>query len=328
MSKKKKKITKKEQKKRIARGVIVSAAVFVIAFSVTAFLWGTRKQPDAVIEILPDPAREAAESAEESPSDIDDPAGVLPETEKTAAVRTVKPAEEPAEIGNGSILIIIDDVGYNMHQLEPFLRFEGPIVFAVLPGVPYSRQAAEWIHTSGKTCIIHQPMQAFSLQNLGENPILADMDETGIHAVLERSIQEVPHAVGMNNHMGSLITADAEKMEIIMKFLTERGMIFIDSLTTSESAVKKTAEKLDLPYLHRHVFLDNEKTVEYYSGAFEKGLKKAREEGLAVLIGHVWADGLAETLQALYAEAQQTGVNFIALKELEETVIRYAGIGN
>lgn len=318
MSKKKKKRTKKEQKKRIARGVVLCAAVVVIGFGVTAFLWGTRKQPAAVIEILPAPGDETAETAEES----------VPETVETAAVSTAKPAEEPAEIGSGSILIIIDDVGYNMHQLEPFLEFEGPIVFAVLPGVPYSRQAAERIHTSGKTCIIHQPMQAFSLQNLGENPILADMDEAGILAVLERSMNEVPYAVGMNNHMGSLITSDPEKMEIIMKFLTERDMIFIDSLTTSESAVKKTAEKLHLPYLHRHVFLDNEKTVEYYTGAFENGLKKAREEGLAVLIGHVWADGLAETLQTMYSEARKEGVNFIALKELEETVIRYAGIGN
>ena len=332
MSKKKKKPTKKEQRKRIARVVVICAAVLFIGFGVTAMLWGTKEQHAAVISILPEPEENAGESGRGKTAGKEQSVERQQPEEQTSAVddgqQELSALKQEIEIGEGNILIIIDDVGYNLHQIQPFLKIEGPIVFAILPGVPYSRQAAEMVHSAGKTCIIHQPMQAVTVQNLGENPILAEMDKEDIRKVLKKSMAEVPYAEGMNNHMGSLITSDPEKMETIMQFLKDRDMLFIDSLTTSESAVKKTAEQLQLPYLHRHVFLDNEKTVEYYTAAFESGIQKAGEKGMAVLIGHVWADGLAETLQELYRKAEQEGVNFITLNELEETVIRYAGIGN
>lgn len=322
MSGKKKKTTKKAQKKQIARAVVIIAAVLAVGFSVTAVVWGRMHQHVVSIDILPEEAAKIAE--EQETAALSEEEVVEPETEAALEEKPI----EPLEIGKGSILVIIDDVGYNLHELEPFLSLPGPVVFAILPSVPYSRKAAEMIHDAGKTSIIHQPMQATTIQNLGDNPVLADMNEEEIDAVLTRSINEIPYAVGMNNHMGSLITADPEKMEMILRFLKEKGMIFVDSLTTADSAVKETAEKLGMPYLHRHVFLDNEKTAEYYTAAFESGLQQAEEEGLAVLIGHVWADGLAEALYGLYLEAEAEGVTFISINELEETVIRYAGIGN
>lgn len=308
----------KKKKKILARTVIITAAAVVIGFSVTAILWGKKHEPAPLIEILPKPEAVPEVGKQESAYEGDN--GVEEVVEETAF------AEKKGE--TAKLLIIIDDVGYNLHQLEPFLNFPGPIVFAVLPGVPYTKKSAELISAAGKTCIIHQPMQAMSEQNLGENPILQDMDAEQVAAAIERSITEVPSAVGMNNHMGSLITSDPEKMEIILTALKEKNLVFIDSVTTSDSAVKKAAQKLQLPYLHRHVFLDNEKNEEYYKNAFESGLQKAEEEGIAVLIGHVWADGLAAVLTEMYEETLADGASFVTLDDLRETVVRYADLGN
>lgn len=333
---------KTQAKKQLNRMIILIASVIGIGFGVTAFLWG-RKQPSIpVIEIYPtdENINVNTESVESTPVPTEDVPvkDLVKEVSSKGAEGAVGPvtslsrpvAEKlpPLVEGKDNILIIIDDVGYNLFELRPFLQIPGPVVFAILPGVPYSKRAAKLICESGKECIIHQPMEAMSVQNLGENPILSAMDEAEIIETMERSIADVPGALGMNNHMGSKITSNEDKMDIILKTLIMHDMVFIDSLTISDSAVKKVAANLHLPYLHREIFLDNEQTEEYYTAAFNSGLEKAHEEDLIIMIGHVWADGLADTLIHLCGEAEKQGVSFIPLKDLSDTVLRYAGSGN
>ena len=65
------------------------------------------------------------------------------------------------------LYFIIDDAGYNIDQLKPFLDFPGSITVAVLPGLPHSRECAELIHKSGKQVFLHQPMEALGKNNPG-----------------------------------------------------------------------------------------------------------------------------------------------------------------
>ena len=66
----------------------------------------------------------------------------------------------------GRIVIVVDDAGYNLEDLDPFLKFPGPLSIAVLPGLPHSREAARRIKAAGKELLLHQPMEALG----GENP--------------------------------------------------------------------------------------------------------------------------------------------------------------
>ena len=51
-------------------------------------------------------------------------------------------SSKPVITETRQIAIVIDDVGYNLNNLDYFLEFPGPITFAVLPHLPYSKEAA------------------------------------------------------------------------------------------------------------------------------------------------------------------------------------------
>ena len=63
--------------------------------------------------------------------------------------------------------------------------------------------------------------------------------------------------------MGSKLTELYQPMAWTMQFLNERNLIFIDSMTTSDSVAEKTALNFGVPSLQRNIFLDNKKEYTY-----------------------------------------------------------------
>ena len=126
------------------------------------------------------------------------------------------------------------------------------------------------------------------------------------------NLAQVPGAVGLNNHMGSKVTAEEETMRYILEFCTEKGLIFLDSRTTPLNPVgEKIAEELDVKYMYRDsAFLDNDKNKESIVKAFSLGLDLAKRKGKAVMIGHVTSSELAETLLELYPSLIEDGNTF------------------
>jgi polysaccharide deacetylase 2 family uncharacterized protein YibQ len=117
-------------------------------------------------------------------------------------------------------------------------------------------------------------------------------------------------------------------MRVVIATLKKHDLVFIDSLTTSDSVVRLVVKRQYMPYLSRDVFLDNIRTVEYYENAFRKGKAIAKTQGFAVLIGHVGSQGLAEKLKSLYEESSEEDYTFISLRELPAIKLAYADIRN
>ncbi len=325
MAGKKKKKTKprgkKALQKRINKIVIVLVVIIVASFSVTAVLWGRKHYEDAEGTAKAGEGARPAAGAVEKQKQKEHSADEVRQLKRNIA------AGKMYRRGKGSIVIIIDDVGYNLHQLKPFLELPAPIVFAILPSLPYSEKAAELILKNGKEYIIHQPMEAVSRQNLGPQAILSEMETSEIERVLGENIASLPEAVGVNNHMGSKVTADPELMKPVARYLAKRGLLLIDSLTTPHSAIKKAVGNTGLPYIRRDVFLDNREAIEYYTAAFTQGKKHAEEEGYAVMIGHVQSEGLAESLRKLCDSAVSEGYTFIPASKIPYVIESYAGFG-
>ncbi|MCG8549700.1 MAG: divergent polysaccharide deacetylase family protein, partial [Desulfobacterales bacterium] len=99
-------------------------------------------------------------------------------------------------------------------------------------------------------------------------------------------IHAVPGTVGVNNHMGSRLTADSDKMNQIFTVLKQKNLFFIDSRTSVESKGEESARMFQLKFSHRDVFLDNFQNVEYISGQIQKLIKQANDHGSAIGIGH------------------------------------------
>lgn len=217
------------------------------------------------------------------------------------------------------LYIVVDDAGLDMMRLRPFLELPIPLTVAIMPSRKYTRDTRDMMEAyySDKEYILHQPMQPLSDQaNPGKGAILADMLPGQIPWTLDRNFAQIPGAKGMNNHMGSLITSDRDKMQAVLRYCKANGLYFLDSLTTPDSVVPEVAATVGVPYEHRHVFLDNDRSEEAITAQFEKAAHVADENGYAIMIGHAWCSQTAHVLRKILPFAQREGYTFHVLSEL------------
>jgi polysaccharide deacetylase 2 family uncharacterized protein YibQ len=214
-------------------------------------------------------------------------------------------SEQPRH--KGTLVFMIDDAGNNLRELEPFLQFPGPLTIAVLPGLPYSAEAARRIRAAGKEVFLHQPMEAVGGQDPGPGAIYAGMSPGEIRAVVERNLAELGPVAGMNNHQGSKITMDEAAMETILSLCREHHISFLDSRTTADTAAPAAAKRLGIKIGERDVFLDNSQERASMIHAVEEGLERAKRKGTAVMIGHTWSPALAPALAGLYPGLLEQG---------------------
>ncbi len=194
----------------------------------------------------------------------------------------------------GKIAIIIDDFGGKVKGVDEFFKSEIPITVAVMPFLEQSREQAELAHQLGLEVIIHLPLQPKKGKKswLGPNPITSDLPLDEVKARVVKAIESVPHAKGMNNHMGSLIVENKEIMRVILETAKEHGLYFIDSGTAPKSVIPKLAEEIGVPWGMRDIFLDDtHSSRSHVYKQMRKLMKVAELKGQAIGIGHVGVKG-------------------------------------
>ena len=218
----------------------------------------------------------------------------------------------PVAKNNARLSVVFDDGGQNLVQLEKCLALPFPITVAVLPKLPHSKEAADMIRNSKNEVILHQPMQAVNLSvNPGPGAITPSMNEEEIRKLLFENISEIAPVSGMNNHEGSLITADTEKISYVLKFASDCGIFFLDSRTNADTKVPYVAKELGLGYFERNVFLDNTKNRTDIISEIMKGVNIANKKGSAIMIGHVWSsEVLPDILKEMYPLLKEKGYVF------------------
>jgi len=216
--------------------------------------------------------------------------------------------ERPAS--KGILAIVIDDAGNNLRDLEPFLELDMPLTIAVLPGLSNSVEAARRVRMAGKELFLHQPMEAQGGRNPGPSAIMAGMGKDEIRAIIGRNLDEIGPVTGINNHEGSRVTMDAEAMDTILALCRERGLVFLDSRTTADTAAPASAGRLGMLIGERDVFIDNNPDREAMKNSIEGGLIKAGQNGTAIMIGHTGSSALAPLLAELSVELRERGYSF------------------
>ena len=106
-------------------------------------------------------------------------------------------------------------------------------------------------------------------------------------------LETVPYAAGVNNHEGSLGTADQKLMDDLMPLLHERNLFFIDSRTTVATVAETAAHAAGVAAARRNVFLDDEQSASGDSQTVRAGAsatreKKARRWRSAIRIPRRW----------------------------------------
>lgn len=233
------------------------------------------------------------------------------------AVRTPAAAKAAPSPGAALAAIVIDDLGNELGPAERIAGWKEPVAGAVLPGVAFSAAAARALARGGKEVLLHLPMEPAGYPKVRPGPgvILRAQSDEEIVRILDEDLATVPGAVGVNNHMGSVATADPRVMRIVARELAARGLFFVDSRTTLATVAERTAEEASVPAVSRRVFLDDVETAPAIRRQLSELVRRAREEGSAVAIGHpypVTLTVLEEEMPGLAAK----GVRLVRVGEL------------
>jgi uncharacterized protein len=216
------------------------------------------------------------------------------------------------------LALVLDDFGYSNKNFDVLTSIDVPLTLAVLPGIRYSNEACAVVVHSNMEVILHLPMEPMRENApIEKDTILVDMDDAAIKSILEKSLNSVPGARGVSNHMGSKATGDARVMKVVFGELKRRDMFFLDSMTTPDSVCAAIASEMDVPYVKRDIFIDNVQEEAAIIKQIGKALKIARAKGEAVAIGHD-RKITVEALKLIVPYIQKRGIELVALSELVE----------
>ncbi|MYL82021.1 divergent polysaccharide deacetylase family protein [Desulfovibrio aerotolerans] len=217
---------------------------------------------------------------------------------------------------NPRMVVVIDDIGDHPVMAKNLTELPFPVTLAILPNRPRTRSVEAMATEQGLEIILHQPMQpgSYPRVNPGPGAVFIDMDPERVKSLLADNLAQVPHVKGINNHMGSTFTSNPEGMAAVMSVLKEKGLFFLDSVTSATSAAPEAARKAGVPFYRRAVFLDNVRNVRTILGQLKTAERNAVKNGRAIAIGHPYG----ETLEALklWAKERDSRVDVVTLTEL------------
>ncbi|TYT74149.1 divergent polysaccharide deacetylase family protein [Desulfobotulus mexicanus] len=203
------------------------------------------------------------------------------------------------------LAIIIDDMGYDPGIAEAFMALDIPLTFSVLPHSPHGVRIANRAHERGYEVMLHLPMQPVEYPRIHPGPgaLLLSMDPDEVIAALRHNLSAIPHIRGVNNHMGSALTASEPHINQIFTVLKKENFFFIDSRTAADSRGRSAARMFQLPFAERDVFLDHIQHKDAVKLELDRLLRIADKHGNALGIGHPHRVTL-EGLQRILPEAK------------------------
>jgi len=220
-----------------------------------------------------------------------------------------------APAGRPRLAIVIDDLGNDRGQADSLFRLAYPLTISVLPHEANSGEIAEEAHRRGFQVMLHLPMAS----NAGDLEEAVELHPGMASAEVEKTfaamLDTVPYAAGVNNHEGSLGTADQKLMDELMPLLHQRKLFFIDSRTTAATVAETAAHAAGVAAARRNVFLDDEPSVPAIRKQFALAIRDAREKGSALAIGHPHPETLV-VLNEMLPEAEYQGVRLVFASDL------------
>jgi len=204
--------------------------------------------------------------------------------EKEMANTTIQPQNQQHKLA-----LIIDDIGYDLKAVRRLLALPYTLTMAILPDAPYAAEAARLAHQHGITVMLHMPMQTTNpkyQQNMEKFYLSTNMSKQAFTDTFEAALAKIPHVEGINNHMGSALTADAQSMAWLMELCDKHNLFFIDSRTSATSVGAKYAEQANIRWNERDIFLDHIVQADAIQHAWQSALKCVKNSNHCIILAH------------------------------------------
>jgi len=222
-------------------------------------------------------------------------AGARPVPAMLPPWRRYAAAAPPAD-GRPMVAVVLDDVGLSQYRSDRIVALPRPVTLAVLPYGNNLQGLVARARAAGHEILVHMPMEPTdAAADPGPLALRSGQDAAELERRLRRNLDGFGGYVGINNHMGSLLTASPAAMDVVMRELDVRGLLFLDSLTTDRSVTRSAAAKYGVPSLTRDIFIDAVRDAEFIRRQLSRLEQLARHNGHVIAIGHPYP----ETLRAL-----------------------------
>lgn len=188
-------------------------------------------------------------------------------------------------------------------------------VIEMLPGAvtlafsPYADGLDDWLaaaRAEGHETLVMLPMQpaGFPLNDPGPNTLLSHLPEEENRGRLEWALSRTAGYPGVTNLMGAELAERPDVLRMLMQWLNERGLFYLDSLAVPRPAVADVALEVGIPYVANDRKLDVVPEPEAIDRALEALETLALDRGYAVGVTNAfpvslsriqqWASGLED----------------------------------
>ena len=218
---------------------------------------------------------------------------------------------------DAALALVIDDMGQSPDAADEVAALPFAVTFAIWPRAPHAREVAETAASRRLDSLLHQPMEPLPRANHrrpdpGPGALLISMSAEEMGAILNDNLRALPTVIGLNNHMGSAFTGDISLCRTLAGILGGHGLAVLDSVTRPDPKLALAVKEAGLVGLARDVFLDTRRDTAAILVALDTAAARARAKGMAVAIGHPYA----ETLRALRQWQDREGVAVVPLRRI------------
>jgi len=188
---------------------------------------------------------------------------------------------------------------------------------------PYGQRLQSWIDKSrekGHEVLLQLPMEpmGYPRTDPGPHALLTSLTSAENFEQLNWSLDRFSGYTGLTNQMGSKFTASRPHIEPILAVLKEKGLLYVDSRTASNSVAAKIAKELSIPVALNNRFLDHRADAKTLDARLTELENIALKTGSAIGIGYPYP----ATLKRLAAWTASLAEKGIALAPISALVNR------
>lgn len=213
------------------------------------------------------------------------------------------------------IALVIDDCGVVDSGTRAAIDLPAAVTLTFLPYGHNAAALARQAQERGHPVLLHMPMQPIGRVDPGPNALTVDLPLSEITQRVRDGFAALPPVLGLNNHMGSRFTAEADMMQPVIQEIKKRNLFFLDSVTSAQSVAANVARAAGVPTLSRDVFLDDIVTEDEVERELARAESIARKHGSVIAIGHPHPSTL-KVLNRWIANLKQRGFRLVALPNL------------
>lgn len=199
------------------------------------------------------------------------------------------------------IAIIFDDLGESVEDIKRIYDLDIPVTIAIIPGLKFSKNIARIAKRSNFTVFVHMPMQSQSDAYKTDRYefLSGSLSPEENKRIINKYLDFLPQAFGVNNHMGSKATRNKELMQLLAKELKKRDLVFVDSKTAKDTVAFSTVKKAGVKSAINTSFIDSVSSFDAVKNKLSWILKLAKKNKKIIIIGHPRKNTFAVLMQEL-----------------------------